>query len=87
ELQCTATGSSDKLATAYKLTGSRLSPNDADWIDADNFVGRTYSLTPLTAEPYTSTITLQGQATSSATEAHDQGQYTASIIITATEVP
>jgi len=86
-LRCGTSGSTDALDTSYKLSGTRLSPNDSDWIAAATFVGRSYTLTPLTGQPYTSTIQLDVQAANAQSRANDAGPYTATITLTATSLP
>ena len=86
-LRCGTSGSSDTLDTSYKLSGTRLSPSDSDWIAAATFVGRSYTLTPLTGQPYTSTIELDARAANATNRANDAGPYTATITLTATALP
>ncbi len=85
-LSCTEAGSTDTLTTSYKLSGTRLSPSDSSWVSAANFVGRNYTLSAAAGEPYESTIQLDVRGAGATNEANDEGEYTATITVTATEI-
>jgi hypothetical protein len=72
----------DTLATSYKLTGDIDVP-DVAYSDAAVFTAASYPLTHV-ANDGAYAITLDIQATSSAVNAPDAGDYTANIILTAT---
>ena len=86
QLRSTAPGSTDSLGTSYKLSGVRLTPSDGDWIDAADFVGRAYTLSPAAGEPYNSSIQLDARGAGAANRANDTGEYSATITVTATEI-
>jgi len=86
QLRCTAPGSTDSLGTSYKLSGVRLAPSDGAWIDAADFVGRSYTLSPAAGEPYNSSIQLDARGAGATNRANDNGEYTATITVTATEI-
>jgi hypothetical protein len=72
----------DTLTTSYKLTGPALSNPDSEWVPSATFVSPATSYSIPGIGP-ASQLTLWARAQTAAARANDSGNYTASLVLTA----
>jgi len=70
----------DTLVTSYMLTGAALGNGDTEWVDSSTFLTRNYSVQ---GTGPSDGIKIWVRSTASSARANDAGEYSASVILTA----